>query len=367
MNYYGSNNSAFKPKVLIIVLLAFALLLVFELMNYPDIIERWYSNGLYLFISKSFHPVLNLLPFSFGDLVYIALIIYILYAFGILIFYLIKRKFNDLLLYALKLIIGSQVIILTFYLFWGLNYFRTPAAKRLNLQDSSYTFNDIKVVTLMLIDSANVSRARLTRADLTQSDDTIFMTAASAVKSISSIPDYPAYHPAIKPSFLTFFLNYLGTAGYFNPFTSEAQMNYQMPVFLKPFTACHEMAHQMGFGAEDEADFGGFVSGIASHDRLLSYSTYYSGVGQFMSAVFRTDSVVFKELKTKISPQVRSDFRTDRRYWKGFEGRAGILSSILYDRYLKSNNQPQGLKTYNQMIKLVTAWYLKKAKARSLK
>lgn len=154
-------------------------------------------------------------------------------------------------------------------------------------------------------------------------------------------------------------MNYLGTEGYYNPFTSESQINYQMPIYLKPFTACHEMSHQMGFGAEDEANFVGFISGVNSRDRLLKYSVYYAGMEEFMYTVSRKDTAAFKQLKIKISPLVHRDLLTERAYWKSFESKAGIFSSILYDNYLKTNNQPQGLKTYNRMIRLVMAWYRK--------
>jgi hypothetical protein len=155
---------------------------------------------------------------------------------------------------------------------------------------------------------------------------------------------------------LTPLLNYLGTSGYYNPFTSESQMNYAMPVFVRPFVACHELSHQMGFGPEDEANFVGFIAGTQSHDRLLRYSSYYVGVQEFMFALKMQDSVARKELKKRISPLVLSDFKTEREYWLSYEGKMEKLSSIFYDNFLKANNQPQGLKTYNNMVLLVLAY-----------
>ncbi|EHQ30516.1 DUF3810 domain-containing protein [Mucilaginibacter paludis] len=357
---YQYRKGPIESKVATIFVLAVIWLMVIWLMHYPDVVERWYSDGLYLVICRLLHPVFNLLPFSVGDVIYIALIIYLAFALVNIIRLAFLKRFIRLLVYVLQLVIGFQLIILSFYLLWGLNYFRPSAANRLNLQDSSYTFEDVKLVTSILIDSANASRAQLTAADLAQTDQTIYQTAIGAVDTLAArSKGFPAYHPDIKPSMLTYFLNYLGTSGYFNPFTSEAQMNYQMPVYLKSFTACHEMSHQMGFGAEDEANFGGFLAGIASRDRLLKYSTYYAGVEEFMYAIGRKDTIAFRLLKTRISPLVRQDFKTDRAYWKDFESKAGIFSGILYDHYLKTNNQPEGLKTYNQMVRLVMAWYLK--------
>lgn len=347
-------------KVVIIAILAIIWVLMEVLMHFPDAIERYYSSSIYVGICWVLHPALNLIPFSIGDVFYIVIIIYGLYALVKIIRLLILKRFRQGFIYLLKLAIALQVLIIVFYLFWGMNYFRPSAAKRLSLQDTSYTFDDIKLVTLMLIDSANATRSCLTVEDLQQDNAAIYQNAVNAIDMLGKkTKGFPAIHPHIKSSSLTFFMNYLGTEGYYNPFTSEAQMNYQMPIFLRPFTACHEMTHQMGFGGEDEANFGGFVAGIASHDRLTRYSAYYSGMEEFLFTTFRKDSLIYKQMRAHISPLVMADRKADRLYWKSFESKAGIFSSILYDKYLKTNNQPQGIKTYNRMIRLVMAWYQK--------
>lgn len=357
---YKFSKGPVKNKVVVITLLVVVWLLLLWLMHYPNAVERYYSNGLFPVICQVLHPIYNIIPFSAGDVFYIALIIYGLYALIKIIRLLVLRRFKIVLIYLLKLVIGFQALLLVFYLFWGLNYFRPSAASRLALQDTSYTYDDIKSVALMLIDSANTTRSRLTVEDLRQGNSVIYQCAVNAIDTLAMRQKgFPAIRPHVKSSVLTYFMNYLGTEGDYNPFTSEAQMNYQMPIFLRPFTACHEMTHQMGFGAEDEANFGGFVASVASHDRLTRYSAYYNGMEEFMFTVYRKDSLDYKQLKTHISPLVKADRIAERAYWKSFEGKAGIFSSILYDQYLKSNNQPQGLKTYNRMIRLVMAWYCK--------
>jgi hypothetical protein len=238
-----------------------------------------------------------------------------------------------------------------------MNYFRPSAAYRLNLRDTAFTTADLKSVTKLLIDSANNCRSRVTAADLAQSNSTIYQTAVNAVKSMSAdSANFYAFHPGIKPSMISFLMNYLGTSGYYNPFTSEAQINYQMPVFNRPFVACHEMSHQIGYGAEDEADFAGFIIGIRSKDPLLRYSAYHLAVDEFMHSLRRRDTVAHKELKAMISKQVHQDFVTERTYWINYENELSAISSIFYDNFLKVNNQPQGLDTYNRMVLLVMAW-----------
>jgi hypothetical protein len=255
-------------------------------------------------------------------------------------------------------VIGVQAAILIFYLFWGMNYFRPSAAERLNLRDTGYTTAQLTTVTCRLIDSANLCRSRITPADMQQGNSAIYQTAVKAMLSLSADSvNFRTYSPGIKPSLLTPFMNYLGTSGYYNPFTSEAQLNYQMPYFERPAVACHEMSHQLGYGAEDEANFSGFLAGVGSKDRLLRYSAYQLALAECMRALRYRDTTANNELKKCISPDVRNDFKMERAYWLAYRGKIEQISSFFYNDFLKANNQPHGLDTYNQMVLLVVAWY----------
>jgi len=282
-----------KARIIVIVILAFALFLLGLLESHPQVIEKYYSEGAYLFICRVMHPVFNLFPFSMGDMLYLVVIGFMVYYFIRLIRLLFKKEFKQAGTLLLGLIIGVQAGIIAFYVLWGINYFRPPAAERLKLPDSDYTTAQLASLASILIDSANTTRARVTTADLQQSNKAISEVAISAVKSLSaSSGNFLTYSPDVKLSIFTPLLNYIGTSGYYNPFTTEAQMNYQMPVFLKPFVACHEMSHQMGYGAEDEANFIGFLAGIRSNDRLLRYSAYHEAVDEFMRDLMMRDTVI---------------------------------------------------------------------------
>lgn len=345
-------------KISIITALALAIFLIIAFSNHPIAVETYYSKGLYQFICHVLHPVFNLFPFSVGDVLYIAIIIYLVYTLFRLIKLAFKKDFFRLGVLLLKIIIGVETGVIVFYLFWGLNYFRPSAGELLNLRDTSYTTGRLKAVTAMLIDSANACRARITTADLQQSNDAIYMAAIAAVTKLSADSvNFRTYAPDIKPSILTPLLNYMGTSGYYNPFTGEAQINYGAPVFTRPLTACHELSHQMGFATEDEANFAGFLAGINAKDRLLRYSAYNLAVDEFMHALRYRDTAANNELKPRVSPAVHNDFKIERTYWMGYQSKLDVLSSIFYDKFLKVNNQPHGLGTYNRMVLLVMALY----------
>jgi hypothetical protein len=358
MNTYRFSRKTVIKRIITIAILAIFLCLLLLLSSHPNVIEHYYSEGLYPVICRISHPVFNLFPFSVGDILYLVVIGYLIYAAIHLVRMLFKKEFKRSGTFLLGIVIGVQTAIIIFYLFWGMNYFRPSASVRLNLRDTNYTTIHLKTVTSILIDSANSCRARITSADLKQNNTAIYETAIKAISKLSADSvNFRTYSPCIKPSLLTPMLNYLGTSGYYNPFTTEAQLNYQAPYFERPVIACHEMSHQMGYGAEDEADFAGFLAGIGSKDRLLRYSAYQLAVNECMHALRYRDTTANNELKTHISILVHNDFKAQHEYWLKFRGNVGLLSSVFYDNFLKANNQPHGLGTYDQMVLLLMAWY----------
>ncbi|MGV3684403.1 MAG: DUF3810 domain-containing protein [Daejeonella sp.] len=353
-----SDKSRLRRGLTWVAACSLVLALIFSMKAYPDFTEAFYSQGLHRLIRGGVQFLFNYVPFSIGDLLYITIIGLLLSGLYRLVRFLAKKEFRHAGLLFLGFIVKLQIAVCAFYFLWALNYFRQPAAERLGLLNYEYDQEQLLTVTSMLIDSANASRQILGNEDMAVSNQEILKPAVEAINSLKTFnPPLPAIKPAAKKSLLSPLLNYLGTAGYYNPFTGEAHFNSLMPVFTRPFVACHEMAHQMGFGTEDEANFIGFIAGKSSGNALLKYSAYYLAAQEFMAEAWRVDSTAFKKMREKISPAVLEDLQTEREYWTRYQGDAARLSSIFYDNYLKANKQPAGMRTYNKMIRLSMAYY----------
>lgn len=348
-----------KPALTVLLLLIpIVALIIFR--QQPALVEKCYYAGFYAPFCHIWRPAFNALPFSFGDILYAALIIAFLTGLTALIRHIIKKRVEQVWKLLIRFLVIMEIAWLVFYLFWGLNYYRPPAAALLHLQDTAYTKQDVVRITNLIIDSTNTCRKRLNlQKPLTNAD--IFRRSQVAVDELAGISvKLQPVNPGIKASLFSGLFNYLGTSGYYNPLTAEAQINNQIPVFDRPFVACHEMAHQTGFAREDEANFAGYLACVTSKDDLLKYSAYYAGMLEFMHYLRHRDSTAHHTLRLRISPLVMQDVKTDSTYWAKYEGAAQILSGKLFDRFLKANNQPHGLKTYNRMIRLTMAWYRKR-------
>ncbi|MFA6944965.1 MAG: DUF3810 domain-containing protein, partial [Pedobacter sp.] len=318
---------ALRTRLTGVIILFILIVLMFRLKSYPNLVESYYALEIYPFIRQNLLFVFNHLPFSLGDTLYVLVIIVLLTAFILILrSALIQKKYRSAGYSFLGVFAGLEIAVIIFYLFWGLNYFRQPISERMGLLESAYSDAELIQIGTMLIDSANSNRASLKTADLLESNEKIYGSSVQAIQKFSALnKTFSTKDSKIKSSLLSPLMNYMGTAGYFNPFTGEAQINSMMPVYLRPFVACHEMAHQSGFGAEDEANFIGFLSGIASGNRLMKYSAYYLATQEFMAEIWRSDSLAFKNLKSRISAPVLADLKAENEYWTKYRGTASKL------------------------------------------
>lgn len=341
------------------VLLCIILLLVWFRQN-PERVERYYYSGIFRFISTGLHYLLNWLPYSFGDVLYGLIVLLLLLGIVRFVCFLFIRQPKKAWALLLRFVICLQVAWLWFYCFWGLNYYRPPAAQLLGYNDTTYTIKDVAKVTNLIIDSANSLRACIDTGHL-PTTTLMYADASATVKQLQQTSaKFATVKPRAKSSAYSFILNYIGTSGYYNPFTGEAQVNYQMPFFDRPFVACHEMGHQTGWAREDEANFAGYIAATGSNNTLFRYSAYYAGIEEFMRYLRRRDTSAYRALRKKISPLVFADFKADSAYWTRYQGGAEMVSGLMFDKFLKANNQPHGLRTYNRMIILTMGYYRKR-------
>jgi hypothetical protein len=151
-------------------------------------------------------------------------------------------------------------------------------------------------------------------------------------------------------------VSYAGYSGYYNPFSGEAQLNTDLPKFVTPFVTCHEMAHQLGYASESEANFVGFLSASKSNNPLFVYSAYFD---MFMSAnneLFEQDFYSAILNLKQLNSLTKRDRKIYREYVLGKQNNMQPVMSIIYDQYLKANQQKSGIKSYNEVIGWLIAY-----------
>ncbi len=357
----------FKSKNFrIIALLVFSIVVIKILAYNAGLVEEYFSSGFFQTFSIILRLFTGWLPFSIGDLLYFFTGIFLLYKVITFFIKLIKRKIriNTVGKSLVRILILSMAIYIIFNIFWGLNYNREGIAHQLNLQTTNYTAADLQKIQQLLVQKVNKSKQVLiSNHSVYPTDKELFTRANKCYQQTQLSYAFLQYKQrSVKSSVFSWWGNYLGFTGYYNPFTGEAQLNTTVPRFILPFTTCHEMAHQIGYAKEDEANFVGYLAATSSTDTFFHYSTYLDLFLYANHQVYYSDSVLAKHAFAQLSPAVKADIKE----WKDFLIRhrsfADAIVTWAYGKYLKANQQPKGMYTYNEVIADLIAFYKKTGK-----
>ena len=160
---------------------------------------------------------------------------------------------------------------------------------------------------------------------------------------------------SIKPSLFRGFMSRTGILGYYNPFTSEAQYNPNIPPTQLPFTMAHEMSHQLGFAREQEASFIGFLCAYTSQIPELRYSANFYALRSLIKAVSYKDKRFAEVILKSFSSKMKRDIEYELQYVKRNEGIVNDFFGVTNDLFLKSNQQ-KGSITYSYFVNLLIAY-----------
>ena len=344
-------------------ILLIGVLLIRGYSSSPDRVENGYSTGFYPGIASVLRGAFGWIPFSLGDILYgllVAWLFWLIYRGARAIW---KRQAgrDDFFRVLLRSAGVFLVIYLVFNIFWGINYNRLGIAKQLDLRLDKYSIEELREVNQLLVEKVNASKLVLIRENREPPPRAkLFSMVVDAYAKADSL--YPFLHyrtPSIKSSLWGWLGNYLGFTGYYNPFTGEAQVNTTVPYFLQPYISCHEVAHQLGYAKENEANSVGYLADSASDEPLLHYSMYLDLFMYSNRNLYRSDSSSARNFARQLLPEVRTDIKT----WRDFNRRHNSLLEPVfrwvYGKYLEKNEQPQGVLSYDQVTSFLIAYYKK--------
>lgn len=344
----------FTIKTILAFLFPLQIVIVKLLSNYPDFIERYYSNGLYPVLAKSWRFILGWVPFSIGDLGYIVLISFII-RWCYKNFRNIYKKPKSTLTTILAFL---SVAYFCFHFFWGMNYYRLPIHESLQL-DNEYTTEELLSTTEKILQKANHIHNNITTNDslkiiVPYSRSEMFDKTMKGYHTLSkNFPELELTHKSIKKSIISLPLTYMGFGGYLNPFTNESQVNSKIPKYRFPNVSCHEQAHQLGFAAENEANFIGCLAALYNDDIYFQYSGIVFALRSCLRELYRRDQTEYEKLKERINPGILKNYQESRDFWNSYQNPIEPLFKTSYDSFLKANNQKNGIKSYSYVVALL--------------
>lgn len=354
-------NNTNKRK-LFILLLCVALLIRLLAAN-KNIVETFYSTAVYRYLASAFRWILGWVPFSVGDFLYLLLILYFLWKL-ISIPKFIRSKNKGAVLkanYLFSLLNKILLLYIVFNVCWGLNYDRKGIRSQMGIAQEEYSKEDLLQVNELLLDKVNRCKDASLRQNIVYATPTeVFRKTHTVYEEASHSFPYLQYkNKSIKSSFFGTVGNYLGFSGYYNPFTGEAQVNTTIPSFLQPYVSCHEVAHQLGYAKENEANFVGYIAATASNDSMFMYSAYLDLFLYANKNLRRTDSVSAKQFSALLNPEVKKDIQLVNEFYRKFQNPVEPYINWLYGKYLQSNQQPSGMLSYSEVVGDLIAYYKK--------
>ncbi|WP_269223467.1 DUF3810 domain-containing protein [Flavobacterium sp. IMCC34518] len=347
-----------KRRYILSIFLLIQIIILKIIRFFPESVERFYSNGFYVYLSKFSRIVLGKIPFSIGDCIYFILILFALKWFWT------KRKswkfdWKNNLLTILSVL---SVFYFFFHILWALNYYREPLFEKMTIE-REYTDADLLTFTKKLIAKTNAIQSQITKNDSLKvvfpySQNQVLEMNQNGYQNLSREYDFFTYsHLSIKKSLFSLPLTYMGFGGYLNPFTNEAQVNYLGPMYSFPMTTNHEMAHQMGYASESECNFIGFLSSIKNDNLYFQYSGYCMALRYCLGNWQVRNEETLKRLLKTVHPGILKNYKESEDFWEQYQTPIETGFHAFYDRFLKINQQKDGMDSYSKFVNLMVNYY----------
>tara|TARA_B100000482_G_scaffold127815_1_gene92806 strand:- start:865 stop:1920 length:1056 start_codon:yes stop_codon:yes gene_type:complete len=337
-------------KKIIALLLIPQILILSYFKNNPRIVEEYYSEFIYQYIFKFYSMLFSGFSIAIGDLlVLLALISSIIY-----FIFFFRFKINDFI----NVFAVISITIFLFYSLWGLNYFKTPLLIKFDIGEIKY--ESLQTTLDRLIDDANEAHLMLGDEDSTLENLEFDKEEIMSELKLDNIKKFDKISTTkfAKKSIIPKIFLYQGVSGYINPFTLEAIVVEEIPSIDFSITVLHEQAHQLGYAAEEDANFLAFISSINNQDPLIKYSGYVFGLSYLLNEIQINHNDDLSSFTDKINSGIIEDINSRRKFWQKYSNSIiNSLQNILYDFYLKSNNQKAGIASYSRIVNHIINYY----------
>ena len=318
----------------------------------PDVIERWFSTGLYPSLQHLLTPVSNIVPFAWLDVVITAGAAAGLFALIRTIRRAWRTRSTAVALRGLsQLAVAASIVYLAFLIVWGFNYRRVPMSARLLLDRDAPQSEAVAQLGLQAVARLNAlyGDAHAEGWDADVRDSASLRQAFEIVQHALS-DAAPAIPGRLKRSAFGPYFRWTSVDGMINPFGLEVIANPDLLPFERPFVAAHEWSHLAGYANEAEANFVGWLTCIRAN-----VPAQYSG---WLYLYWQVSGEVSAADRTRIGQALADGPRRDidaiiTRLREGQLPSLRNASWLVYDQYLKANRVEAGIRSYGEVVNLI--------------
>jgi len=289
--------------------------------------------------------------------------------------YINKISFRSLQFWKLQAVIGLNGFVklfIVFELIWGLNYQKINPSQNFKLKvPANYTEGQMDSLSLSLINKLNSTRAKMGNfnPNMLQFDSITAQNRVEFDKNALKWPFLKYQYSSVKIAAFPSWGDYIGYTAFYHPITGEAIIRGDLPKLTMPFTMSHEIAHQLGYASEEQANFIAYVIGMESNRPLFNYSSQlqiftYAQFAHLNFIAKRGDFEFYKQVVERnrklLNPQVIADRREIRNFFLQKQDLQIQGTSEMYNQFLIWNKQVKGIESYNDVLLWVLAYESKK-------
>ena len=360
------DNGFFKPfYVTIYILFGFGIL-VYIISRFSSPFAEWWTRypgqGIRLILAF----LTSWLPFSLAECLVVLIPLFLFAVIAFAVRACVRKSTKELFRIIMLLLTVILIISSTFLMGFGPSYFRYPLSDNLRLVDSPVSGDALYDTAIWLADELDgilpdivfapegESHLPLTYKEVCGEINEAYARVASSYDFITSYTSY------VKPIALSEYMTYTHISGVYTFFTGEANINYNYPDFILPYTMAHEMSHQRGIAKEDEANFMAFLVCINSKNSYIKYSGYVNVLREVMSALNKSDKDLYKKfVQTRYQKVISAEMSAYSRFFDKYrESTAAKVVSTTNNAYLTSQNVKAGVKSYGLVTDLAVAYYM---------
>ena len=381
-NPTGARAAVKLPRTVYIVICVFPAVLtaLFYALRHSAGVMSWYSAKVAAPVRGALGLLTSVYPFSLMEILCTVAVIWLIYYIVKTIMVTARRR-EKLKIFSKRLltIVVAALYIWSLYCWlWGCGYFAAGFGEKNGFLSDGVAASDLAAVTMLFAKKAN-EFAPLVKRDAEGhciEDRRDFFPASTGIYD-SAFESFPSlsgrlYRP--KPMIFSWLMSRTGYTGIYFALTGESNINTKAPVFLMPATVAHELAHQRGVFAEDEANFVGIAACVTSGDPVYEYAGWLMGLMYLSGALSGADREAWIDVVTGLSDTVNMDWQDNHDFWqsqKTYDTGVEILDKVLtattetvsdavdtvYDSYLKSHDQELGIKSYGACVDLLVQYF----------
>lgn len=322
---------------------------------YPSLVQKYYSASLYPVISSCLRFISSIFPFAIGDLIYALLMVFVCYKLYKFYRKALKKELrkSHRITVPLQVLNFFLILNIVFKIVWGLNYCQPSISEELGIGNKKYNVKELVLLANYFVQKTNDLKIQAIKQGKTPNytirELEFLSTSAYQLRATQNVV-FKYKNPCVKSVLNSWVISKVGIEGYYAPLSGEANINMNLPNFVKPYVTCHEIAHQLGIAYEDEANLLGYLTASSSPDINYRYSANYEMLRYILFEVRMKSPEDYKLLHDKLSAGVLADFKTEKEFWLKYNGDMFRYMDAAFDRFLKLNNQKKGIDSYQDIV-----------------